>query len=63
MVGSLVREISTEHIGIIVDTYIYMAYKDEKDRQDVECDYFVKWNNGEICWVPSDEVEILSEST
>lgn len=63
MVGSLVRELSTEYIGIIVDTYIYMAYKDEKDRQDVECDYFVKWNNGEICWVPSDEVEILSEST
>jgi hypothetical protein len=63
MVGTLVREIKTEIIGIVVDTYLFMDYKDEQGKQVTEYDYYVKWNDGENYWISANKVEILSESS
>tara|TARA_R100000008_G_C3548475_1_gene148944 strand:- start:59 stop:253 length:195 start_codon:yes stop_codon:yes gene_type:complete len=63
MIGSLVQEYETKVVGIILDTYIFMTYKDVNDRQIVERDYFVKWNNGETYWISADKVKILSKKS
>ena len=63
MIGSLVRELETESIGIIVDTYIFMTYKDEDGKQVIEWDYYVKWNDGDNYWISSSNVEVLSKNS
>jgi len=63
MVGSLVQEFETGNIGIIVDMYIFMTYKDKYEHQIVERDYFVKWNSGETFWISASKVKILSEKS
>ena len=63
MVGSLVQELETGNIGIVVDDYIFMTYKDKYDQQVIERDYFVKWNNGETFWVSANKIKVLSEKS
>tara|TARA_R110002020_G_scaffold19158_9_gene66587 strand:- start:1668 stop:1859 length:192 start_codon:yes stop_codon:yes gene_type:complete len=63
MIGSLVKELETGNIGIVVDTYIFMTYKDKYDKQIVEKDYYVKWNSGETYWLSCNKVEVLSENS
>ena len=63
MIGTLVRELETGYIGIILDTYIFMTYRDKNDKQVVERDFYVKWNNGETYWISHNKVEILSENS
>ena len=63
MVGSLVKELETGNIGIVIDTYVFMHYRDRYDKQVVERDFYVKWNNGETYWVASSKLEVLSEKS
>ena len=65
MVGSLVLEIETKIIGIVLDTYVFMSasYKDAGQKQLIERDYYVKWNNGETYWISADKVDVLSENS
>ena len=65
MVGSLVQEIETRIIGIVLDTYVFMSasYKDNSQKQLIERDYYVKWNNGETYWISADKVKVLSENS
>mgnify|MGYP003110530492 FL=1 len=63
MVGSLVKELETGKIGIVLDTYIFMHYKDRYNKQIVERDFYVKWNSGETYWISSSKLEVLSEKS
>jgi hypothetical protein len=63
MIGSLVREVKTGIVGIVIDTYIFMAYKDKNGEQVIERDFYVKWNDGENYWISADRIEVLSKSS